>query len=177
MAPSQAAPRHARLTSLVVSLALLLAPAARAQAVVDVELTDEGELRQHGVLLTQREFFELAGRRDLVERSDRNVTARWWLFGSAIAVGVAAAVVGSIILALTPNLDKPYCQSSLVRLEECQGYYLLYQRGGLITLAGGGGLALLLAGVGLFTRPDVLSTFDLAPLVDRYNREHAIPGP
>lgn len=177
MASPQGVRGPSSLLPTALAVVLLAAPAARAQAVVDVELTEEGELRRSGLALSQRDFFELAGRRDLLEKSDRNLQARRWLLGSAAAVLVASLVVGAIVLAMVPDLDKPYCQSSVPRLDECQSYYVLYQRAGISTFAGGAAVAALLATIGFWLRPEFLAVRDLAPMVDAYNLQRTIPGP
>jgi hypothetical protein len=152
------------------ALAVLLAmPAAAQQLRAEVEFTQSGALLQDGVTLTPRDFFLLAGRTDLVERSDRNLLARRWLFVSAAAVLLAVVVVGSVILALTPKIEKPYCLSSFARFSECSDYESLYARGGVATMIVGVPLAGLLAALGWWQSPDVLSRRDLAPVVDAYN--------
>jgi len=184
-------PRSRRASRLFLAIALLSTSAARAQppepapapnpapdptpapslarARVDVELSDSGELRQGALALTPRDFFQLAGRADLVERSDRKLLERRWLLGSAGAVLLASVVVGSIILALTPNIEKPYCLSTRARFSECSDYILLYERGGVSTLIGGAAVATFLGTLGWWANPDLFAWRELAPLVDGYN--------
>jgi hypothetical protein len=135
-----------------------------------VELTDEGQLvRGDDRPMSSREFFALAGRGDLVERSDRNVVARRWLFGSAAVVLVAAVTLGVVFLSLVPDVNQPYCVSLLSRYNQCLEARDLYDRSGVVTLSGGAAIAAVLAGLGLWTRPEVLSRWELQRLVTAYN--------
>jgi len=158
-------------------LVLLVSPSARAQApdrlVTEkpprVELTDDGQLHQGATLLTPRDFFVLAGRADLVAKSDLNLLRRRWLVASAAVLLVAAVATGIVILTHVPDVQKPYCLSSGARYNECGDYKNLYERGGIAIIGGGIFLSGLLATLGLWSRPGVLSTSDLEPLVARYN--------
>jgi hypothetical protein len=145
----------------------------RAVAPEPVELTEAGQLVSGGRALSPREFYALAGRGDLVERGDRNLTARRWLFGSSAVVLVAAVTLGIVFLSLVPDINQPYCLSGLARYEQCVAARDLYDRSGVLTLAGGAAAAAVLAGLGLTTRPDVLSRWELDELVTRYNEDHA----
>jgi hypothetical protein len=158
-------------------LVLLVSSSARAQAPdrlvpekpLRVELTDDGQLTQGTTVLTPRDFFVLAGRDDLVAKSDLNLLRRRWLVATAAVVLVAAIVAGVFILTHVPDVQKPYCLSSVARYNECADYKNLYERGGIVLIGGGIFLSGLLATLGLWSRPGVLSTRDLEPLVTRYN--------
>jgi len=142
------------------------------EPVQPVELTEEGQLVSGGRALSPREFYALAGRGDLVERGERNLTARRWLFGSSAVVLVAAVTLGIVFLSLVPDINQPYCLSGLARYEQCVAARDLYDRSGVLTLAGGAAAAAVLAGLGLATRPDVLTRWELDQLVTRYNQDH-----
>jgi hypothetical protein len=135
------------------------------QAAPHVELTEDGDLRAGAVTLTPREYFVRAGHDALVARSDHNLLVRKWLIASGVVVFVATLVLGSVVLAITPNGEKPYCTSSVPRYNECLDYINLYNHGGAAIIGGGAVLAGLLAAIGWFHRPEVLSRADLAALV------------
>jgi hypothetical protein len=135
-----------------------------------VVLDADGRLLQAGRVLTRPEFFLLADRGDLVARSEHNVAVRRWLWISAGAALVAGLVVGAIMFALVPNPDHPYCRSSFEGYDQCTHYINLYGRAGAGTMASGAVLAGLLAAIGLWHRPDVLSNRDLKDVVSLYNR-------
>lgn len=159
-------------TALVALLLLALPVAAQpADAPVATVEFEDGQLRQGSLVLTPREFFVRVGRADLVARSDQNLTRRRWLMGSGIAFAVVAAVVGAVILALTPNSEAPYCLSSVARYNECTDHIAAYNHGGLAVIGGGIAVGAALATIGLRQRPEVLSNIALEELVEDYNRQ------
>jgi hypothetical protein len=154
---------------------ILLSLGARAQDAgtsPPIELGRDWELTRGGATLTPRAFFVLAGRDDLVEKSDRNLLRRRWLIGTSLVVLVASAVVGAVIIAMTPDIKKPYCLARVEWYNECVYYEDLYNHGGTATIIGGAFLAGMLATLGWLSRPEVLPMREFAPLVDRYNEDH-----
>ncbi len=152
----------------IVLLALPLNAQPADAPMVTIELVD-GQLRQGPLVLTPRDFYERSGHPDLAERSERNLTRRRWFIGSGLAVAVVASVVGAVILGLTPNGEAPWCLSSVQRYNTCVDYIALYNHGGLGIIGGGVAIGAALAAIGLWHRPEVLSTFSLEELVDDYN--------
>jgi hypothetical protein len=143
----------------------------RTRAPDDVERVEmiDNQIYRGSSVLVPHDFFGLVGRTDLVQRSETNLVRRRWFIGSAIAVAVVGIALGSVILALTPDGNKPYCVSSVARTIECDEYIGLYNRGGIAAISTGVILGGVLAALGLWSNPDVLSSRELMPMVDAYN--------
>lgn len=124
--------------------------------------------------ISHRELFELAGRTDLVARSDQLASRRLWLAVGAGATAVAGGVTGAVLLLTSPKLASPACEASVqVYNEICVPRVALHQTGATIAFAGGFAIAALLATLSYWSNPDVTNRDETSAIASSYNAKLA----
>ena len=130
--------------------------------------------------LTPREFFQLLGRTDLLERSEAALQRRRALFISAAGVLVVGVAVGAYFLATTPDLSTGPCNISKTDTADyynnvCVPDHRMHQVAGSGFIVGGVVAAGVLAGIGLAMNPDVLNHWEMGKLIDEQSGPKGTP--
>lgn len=120
--------------------------------------------------VSHRELFSRLGREDLLALSDQALVRRKIFIASSIAVLVASAVTGAIILATGPNLASAYCSSDIhIYNDLCVPRAREHTTAGTATILGGVAGALLLATLAWWSDPDLMDRDATSKLVSTYN--------
>lgn len=147
-----------------------------------VVMTDEDELllgasRQK---VTPLELFRALGRTDLVQQGELNAKRRTAFIIASAVVGVVGIAGAVAIFATTPDLTMGACGVDVALYNsKCRSEASLHQVLGATTLAVGILGAGVLASLALWSRPEVLSTYELRKFVDEQGKGQnpAAPAP
>jgi len=159
-----------RTTALLIAVLL---GATGAQAEDRVSVDEDGTIRLGEKVLSQRELYDVTGRDDLAAKADANLSRRFKLIIAGVLSGTALLTTGVVVMATSPDMTTPYCQSSLRRYnDECVPQYRLHQAlGGTLVVVGAVAGSLLLT-FAAWNTPDLLSRRQVEDLVDSHNASH-----
>lgn len=157
-------------------VALVALPALAQAPAPALSVADDGAIHLGERTIDQRELYEITGRTDLTERAMKNEGRRTAFVITAVASGLALVGTGVGLLATTPNLASPYCESSVDRYNhECLPQVELHRTLGTALLVSGLVAGTLFATLAYWAKPDLLTRREVEDLVDAYNKKTAPP--
>lgn len=119
--------------------------------------------------LTRQQFFELAGRPDLVEASLAASHRRAAFVISGAAVLAAGAVAAVALLATIPDVRVMPCANLVYYRDVCQAIVQSHTLGGVLSAAGAATVGALLFTLAYWSTPDVLDRDEATALASKYN--------
>ena len=123
--------------------------------------------------LSRLELFNLAGRLDLVKKSEENGSKRLWYAVAAVSVGALTLGGTAALYFSAPELASQACSSNGDVYNQCLADVRTHHALALSTLAVGAVGTVVLATLAAWADPNVLTRDETVELVSKYNAELA----